>query len=224
MGIYQWLERSLFNSLTRKLCGNFIFLILIQLVAALLFWVGASRLKSFALGAVDVEVMKGVETVARLLSIGFWLCLFSIAAMITSMLFLRFLIVRPIRQLSLQSKSMATDDADLSKELHVSSFDELADLAENYNQVHCPFAENDFDDPANGDGDCCQFGQGCQQRHRFGRKSLGAGGIGESGFYHQRCSDPLYQCNLGEYANNLKFNFIQPGKCPRFVSVSIRRS
>lgn len=134
MGIYQWLERSLFNSLTRKLCGNFVFLILIQLVAALLFWVGASRLKSFALGAVDAGMMTGVETVARLLSIGFWLCLFSIAAMITSMLFLRFLIVRPIRQLNHQLKSMATDDADLSKELQVSSFDELADLAENYNQ------------------------------------------------------------------------------------------
>ncbi len=134
LAIYQSLERSFFNSLTRKLCGNFIFLILMQIVAVVLFWLCAGRLAVFTQVGADSALAAKAEAIVGLLHLGFGVSLLSIAAMIASLFFLRFLIVRPIRQLTLQLKSMATDDADLSKGLRVSSVDELAELAENYNQ------------------------------------------------------------------------------------------
>lgn len=134
VALYQWLEGNFFNSLTRKLCGNFIFLILLQIAAAGVVWINVSRLKELAGNGTLQDNVSGLDLITWQLLVGFGLCLFSVFSMIVAMLFLRYLFVRPIKELNDQLKSMATDDADLSQSLEVKSVDEFAELADNYNQ------------------------------------------------------------------------------------------
>lgn len=132
--IYQWLEKSFFNTLTRKLAGNFLSMVLLQLLAAVLLWISISRLEKLQRSVESAqEFVAGAESVVTQLWLALFVCLFAAVGMLVALFFMRYLIVRPIRQLNAQLKSMATDDADLSESLQVNSSDEFAELAENYN-------------------------------------------------------------------------------------------
>jgi methyl-accepting chemotaxis protein len=135
LSLYQWLENSFFYTLTRKLAGNFLFMIVLQLSVALLLWFNIGRLHNLAASGLSAEqALTGIDTIASQLWLAFIVCLLASVGMLIALFFLRYMIVRPIRQLNLQLQSMATDDADLSESLQVNSKDEFAELAENYNQ------------------------------------------------------------------------------------------
>lgn len=135
VSFYQWLETSFFNTLTRKLGGNFLFMIMLQLSVAVLLWFNISRLdRLLEAGSINDEITTGVGSVSSQLWIAFSVCLIASVSMVLALFFLRHLIIKPIRQLNMQLKSMATDDADLSASLQVSSTDEFSELADNYNQ------------------------------------------------------------------------------------------
>jgi len=135
VAFYKWLEESFFNTLTRKLAGNFLFVMMLQFLVALLLWLTIGRLDALQSSAVAGEpVLVEVSAVSSRLWIAFGVCLFASTGLLGVLLFLRHLIVLPLRQLNQQLQSMATENADLSASLQVASVDEFSQLAENYNQ------------------------------------------------------------------------------------------
>ncbi|SHI97935.1 methyl-accepting chemotaxis protein [Malonomonas rubra DSM 5091] len=134
VALYQGLESRFFNSLTKKLGGNFLFLVVLQVCIGIILWRNINKLENPAGATELLQQAAEVEAASGMLWLCFWLCLVSAVAMIIAFLFLRYMIVRPIRQLNRQLKEMTTDNADLSVELQANSHDELADLAESYNQ------------------------------------------------------------------------------------------
>jgi len=116
ISLYKALEISFFNTLTRKLVGNFAFLIFLQLLLVTVVWTGVAETLGMSLQGI-VLVMAGL----------------SILCMIGSLLFLCFLFVRPVHRLNRQLSSMCEGDADLESRLTVPTCDEFHELADNYN-------------------------------------------------------------------------------------------
>ncbi len=108
--IYTFLEKNLFNSLTKKLAGNILFLLLLQsmmLATALLH----DRLPK----TTGTYLMLALFTVSVLASVG---CI----------LFLRYLLIKPLAEFA---ATLATKD--LSKDAPLISYDEIRTLSSNYN-------------------------------------------------------------------------------------------
>ena len=106
--MYIFLEKNVFNSLTKKLGGNILFLLLLQtlmLIAALLHETAHS---------------------GRYLLIGLYAV--SVLASIGSILFLRYLLIKPLAQFA---ATLITKD--LSKDAPLVSYDEIRTLSSNYN-------------------------------------------------------------------------------------------
>ena len=132
--IYTWLEKTFFNTLTRKLAGNFLLLALIfsisifitheyhqeitQLVAA----GGSAELAASIANASDRSMQKMII-----------LHLFGAATFFCLIFFLRHLIVRPVRMLFNIFANLDWSKGDLSAEIPAISHDEFRQLTENYN-------------------------------------------------------------------------------------------
>ncbi|NCO51452.1 MAG: methyl-accepting chemotaxis protein [Deltaproteobacteria bacterium] len=135
MNFYVWLEKGVFNTLTRKLVGNLVMLTGLQVVTALWGWMLLQSLQK------SIQTSKGTEgfilqleaLASRGQTVFLSLVLASLVCSVLTLLFLRYLMVRPIRQMNQQLASMITDDADLSVALKVTTHDEFLELADNYN-------------------------------------------------------------------------------------------
>ncbi len=131
--IYASLEQNLFNTLMRKLIGNITFLLALQtlLFASIYLNIGAIR---EILTSADKPPPDLLNTI---IDRAVWqtstLFLISIFASIGTLLFLRYLFVRPVRNLTSQLNEMSRGDMNLTNRLQSSSHDEFHDLANNYN-------------------------------------------------------------------------------------------
>lgn len=134
--LYRGLEKSFFYTLTRKLIGNFAGLVVLQIILIAVLWRCISHLKGLGdSGQHGAELLAEIQSCSDQMLI--YLLVFGlllIFGMLIALFFLRHLIVRPVRQINRQLAKMATEDADLSQPLEVSSIDEFSDLAHNYNQ------------------------------------------------------------------------------------------
>ena len=129
--VYCFLERTFFNSLTKKLAGNILFLVLIQIVMVALFYFQQRYqyqvLREIHVSQSDLERVMAIARNSQYTAVA--LCIFSIAASICSIFFLRYMLVRPLKQIS------ATFAAkDLSIDAPLLTYDEIRNLSENYNQ------------------------------------------------------------------------------------------
>lgn len=133
--VYKALEQRFFQTLTRKLIGNFMLLVVLQLLlaGALEHHLGLFR----ELAASGTLPEASARQLSAVLQVAGWqtgvvtaVCLL---ATIGTLLFLRMLIVRPVRSMNQQLKAMTGDEADLSVRLETESHDEFRDLVNNYN-------------------------------------------------------------------------------------------
>jgi methyl-accepting chemotaxis protein len=136
LDLYRGLEKGLFFTLTRKLLGNFVGLIVLQALFLGAMWQCIRYLDGLAeTGLQGAELLAGIQHCVDQMTLYMLIFgLLSFFGMIFALVFLRHLIVRPVKQLNRQLAKMATGDADLSQPLTVSSVDEFSELAENYNQ------------------------------------------------------------------------------------------
>lgn len=141
--IYGSIEKNFFNSLTKKIAGNLLPFLVLQ----------ASILACFYAAAVNVQDMlaqkqTAVEISSTLnfyLAIGVGILCFSIIAAVVSVLFLRFLIVKPIRKTGEFLKEVGSSfDAnnngkgattDLSRTIEVHTADEIGEMVHAYNNL-----------------------------------------------------------------------------------------
>ena len=129
--LYSFLERNLFNSLTKKLAGNILFLVFIQVITVAVFYVQHEHqyniLREIHISESDLQRVVAVARNSQYLSVG--LCVLSFIASLCSIFFLRYMLVRPLKQIS------ATFAAkDLSIDVPLVTHDEIRDVSENYNQ------------------------------------------------------------------------------------------
>lgn len=133
--LYGWLEKAFFNTLTRKLVGNISALLVLQLLVAAFGWYAVGSIADLAVKDTDLATRSAAVT--QMVSQSQWLIgavsLIALVCVIMTFLFLRYLIVRPIRQLNRQLASMVSAEADLSVHLQVKTHDEFTELASNYN-------------------------------------------------------------------------------------------
>ncbi|MCX7169301.1 MAG: methyl-accepting chemotaxis protein [Proteobacteria bacterium] len=133
--LYNWSERTIWNTLTRKLM-SFLFLFLIDLcylgvylhqrstVSKELESIGASR---EIIEHIDAHLSEGFTVMLVLTAI-------ALAWNILQILYMRFLIVRPIKAISSVFDEISRGEGDLSHNLPLLSHDELRTLAESYNR------------------------------------------------------------------------------------------
>ncbi|WP_036985063.1 methyl-accepting chemotaxis protein [Pseudoalteromonas sp. BSi20311] len=115
MRIYNFLEQTLFFTLTRKIVGNLSFVFLFQAIT--LFWLHSSL--------AETQQNTGL----------FWaLTLLIIAGFIFTIFYMRFLIVRPVKAMRDTLININQQDANLAAKLPHFTFDEFRDLSEQYNQ------------------------------------------------------------------------------------------
>jgi methyl-accepting chemotaxis protein len=128
--IYNFLERNVFNTLTKKIAGNFVPLLIMQ---------------ALALGSFYLYVRKSGGDAGVYLAFGTGVLLVSLVITGFNVFFLRFLIIRPLNNarefldglsgslgLELGSKRLKTD---LSSRIPVSTIDEIGELFKSYNTL-----------------------------------------------------------------------------------------
>ncbi|MDO3376925.1 methyl-accepting chemotaxis protein [Geoalkalibacter halelectricus] len=108
--IYGFLEESFFNSLTKKLAGNLGFLFLLQAGGLAVILYGPHGIKAAP-----------------------WILGGSLVLFVLNFLFLRYLLLGPVRLINGVLKQIASAEGDLSVRLQAASRDELGDLADNCN-------------------------------------------------------------------------------------------
>jgi methyl-accepting chemotaxis protein len=133
--LHDWLEKTFWNSLSKKLM-SFLLLFFIDLVYVAIYLhqkslTEAALVKSGA----GAEVVQSVEAAfSQGLTLMLLLTAFALVWNVGQILYLRYLIVRPVRAVSEIFNEIAAGDADFSRNLPVQTHDELRDLAESYNR------------------------------------------------------------------------------------------
>ena len=128
--LYTFLEKNFFNSLTKKLAGNVFFLVLIQvLMAAIVYYNNSSAGDAVQLAKTQKEVIQIYKSAAQNNhTILLVLSLISLLAAISATFFLRYMVVRPLKNISVTFASQ-----DLSQDAPLETWDEIRDVAQNTN-------------------------------------------------------------------------------------------
>ncbi|MEA3465840.1 MAG: methyl-accepting chemotaxis protein [Thermodesulfobacteriota bacterium] len=134
-GVYQSLEKQLFASLTKKIAGNMLFLLLAVFASyAVLCWEqGAVNEVVKTAASLDV-VASGIDAVHG--TAHFWLLVVfavSVVVCVVQIIFLRYMIVRPLQQITHIFDDIGKDGGDLSRDVPLITYDEIRDLSESYN-------------------------------------------------------------------------------------------
>ena len=131
--IYTSLEKGFFKTLTRKLIGNIVFLFLLQLLLFASISFNISALRDILVSGTDpqIDLLNGIAD--RAVWQATILILLSSVAIVGSLMFLLYLVVRPVHNLNSQLKMMTSGEINLSNRLQSTSHDEFRDLADNYN-------------------------------------------------------------------------------------------
>lgn len=134
--IYISLEKKVFNSITKKLIGNFGFLIFLHFIYVVTFYIFSSKLRSI-LKSVNIndDILKSIfsylDNVFVLYIIVISIGVLSVFLMIY---FMRHLIVRPVKLLVQSFDTVSHGEGDLSEDLPCVSYDEFRTLSESYNR------------------------------------------------------------------------------------------
>lgn len=128
--IYSFIEKGFFNTLTKKLAGNILFLLLMQTVMAgvVAYHYHSARLllQSMRMHGADMRRLTDIFQSSQYAMAGIFIV--SLLASFGVILFLRYLVIRPLRQLT---ETFASKD--LSADAPLVTHDEIRDLSRNYN-------------------------------------------------------------------------------------------
>ncbi|SNB46576.1 methyl-accepting chemotaxis protein [Geobacter sp. DSM 9736] len=133
--MYSMLERKFFNTLTRKLVGNIAVPVVLLLFSLLVY----QRVRASVLSVLSREKL-GAAPIAKVgeeLSRGFFelasLTMVSVVAAVVAIVFLRYLLVKPFREMQRSFVQSGKDHGDLSSDMPINTYDEIRDFGESYN-------------------------------------------------------------------------------------------
>ena len=140
--LYEYLERTFFNSLTKKIVGNLMPMLIVQAVTLVSFYLCINEIRE-AVSAMDAQ--KGTFTfLSSYLQFNTGIFIFSILVVIFTSGFLRYLIVRPMRKAteflgsfsrSLTGGTKNSAKTDLSRRIEVLTVDEIGEMFSSYNAL-----------------------------------------------------------------------------------------
>ena len=129
--LYETVEKTFWHSLGRKL-GSFLFLMVVNLAyMALILYQSEAITGLMAAGAETSAIQSVLDTGVRVAA---GLSVVALLMCVGQILYLRHLIVRPVRQITTIFDEIASGDADFSRELPLRTHDELRELAQAYNR------------------------------------------------------------------------------------------
>ncbi|TAN41164.1 MAG: HAMP domain-containing protein [Nitrospirae bacterium] len=140
---YGFLEKTFFNSLTKKIAGNLSPFLALQALILACFYAAAVNVQDMLAQKQSAAAI--ASTLNFYLMLGAGIFLLSVAAAVVSVLFLRFLIVRPIKKTGEFLKEVggsfdATNGGkgpatDLSRTIEVNTEDEIGEMVRAYNSL-----------------------------------------------------------------------------------------
>ncbi|WP_277252696.1 methyl-accepting chemotaxis protein [Neptunomonas phycophila] len=136
MSLYATVERTFFNSLTKKIVGNVIFLLSPHFVMLLVGWHYVNEMKSLLVSAELANPLR-MSLVGQIDSFMMWGLVtigFAVAAAVFTIFFMRHLFLRPIKAITGVLKQIKDNDGDISVTLPEFTYDEIRDMARNYNE------------------------------------------------------------------------------------------
>jgi methyl-accepting chemotaxis protein len=136
MSLYQAIERTFFNTLTKKIVGNVLFLLMPHMLMLLIGYHYFDHLKS-TLAQSDIAADVSTVLVADLDAFMQWgLITIGLAVLggIFTIFFMRHLFLRPINAMISVFKHIKNNDGDISVTLPEFTYDEIRDIAHSYNQ------------------------------------------------------------------------------------------
>lgn len=132
---YQGLEKQFFNTLTKKIAGNMLLLLFAVLATyGVMNWEQNSVAEAMRSSQSVAEITTAVVAIHHtthqymiaIVAVSVFICIFQI-------IFLRYMIVRPIQEITAIFESISNGDGDLSLDVPLETHDEIRDLAKGYN-------------------------------------------------------------------------------------------
>ncbi|GGK70234.1 methyl-accepting chemotaxis protein [Amphritea balenae] len=135
MGLYDAIERNFFNSLTRKIVGNVLFLLGPVLLFASLNWYYIGQIESLAAsGTGDAQQQAELLNQLQQLRSFSWLITgLAVGASLFTVFFMRHIFLRPIRKMIDVLSAIKDKDGDISATLPDFTHDEISTMASSYN-------------------------------------------------------------------------------------------
>ena len=132
---YEWVEKTIWNSLTKKLMSFLVLFLLDTLYLAIYYGIGKDLGAILARYGLPAEAMQSVQST---LDHGFWLMagltVFALSCNLLQIAYMRYLIVRPIRVITDIFNEIGRGEGDFSRNLPTITHDELRSLADAYNR------------------------------------------------------------------------------------------
>jgi methyl-accepting chemotaxis protein len=132
---HDWVERTFWNSLTKKLMSFLLLFVIDVAFLAIFMYYKNVAVDELAKAHADPAL---IERIGSALNSGFhWMVVLTFVALawnVLQILYLRYLIVRPIGEISAVFDEIAHGEGDFSRNLPTVTHDELRSLAESYNR------------------------------------------------------------------------------------------
>ncbi|HAL85988.1 MAG TPA: hypothetical protein DCM31_03370, partial [Deferribacteraceae bacterium] len=129
--IYKGLEKNIFNTLTRKIFGNILGIVCFQILLMTGFTFYQRSSIHSLLSAEDPALADSIS--GAIVSQSFYhilfFAVFSIIAAVLTAVFMRMLIVKPVKRLSTLLEEVSEGEGDLSRDMPRLTYDEMSDLA-----------------------------------------------------------------------------------------------
>lgn len=135
LGFYSFVESVFFNSLTKKIIGNVVFLLIPNfIVMGIGLWVYQS-ISSLYLGLGENHQISAelLNISSSIYTASLVMLTFTIIAGLFSVLFMRHIFLRPIHQMTEVLRGVEDRDGDISATLPDQTFDEISEMARSYN-------------------------------------------------------------------------------------------
>lgn len=141
--MYGYLERTFFNSLSKKIVGNMVPILIVQAVTLISFYLCVNEVRE-AVSAIDSQKKGAFTFLSSYLYFNIGMFVFSILVVIFASGFLRYLIVRPVKMAtefldsfsnSLKGNTKTSAKMDLSRRIEVYTVDEIGAMFNSYNTL-----------------------------------------------------------------------------------------
>ena len=135
MSLYSSVEKALFNTLTKKIVGNVLFLLLPHIVLLIVGYYHFEKLEQgladMSAGSVSTDILN--EHLSSFWLYGAGTITFALISGVCTIFFMRHLFLRPIKEMTAVLKAIKEKDGDISATLPEYTHDEISEMAESYN-------------------------------------------------------------------------------------------
>lgn len=135
MSLYQSIEQTFFNTLTKKIVGNVVFLLLphIILLGLGFYYFGGIEELSHSRQSAQQVLAEMTQRLDAFKNAGLATVIFALVSGVATIFFMRYLFLKPIRGITHVLSAISEKDGDISATLPDYTHDEISEMARSYN-------------------------------------------------------------------------------------------